>query len=386
MVTRSKLVKRAEEEELLRRRATFVELSALSDLLVTQVDSANIDTQELKLQSLANLNFNIGVLSQLYTALQSTKEANFALLENHFSIISHAQTFLSQYFEVIINTNIIRTCYNFTRPIVFGSHSECEIQGTVIPNLLQVSIFSVLDTLLGGPEQVFHLLHKRGAYNFAISPVVQTITLPKSEEIRSVPNLSKSSYIFNENGALQLLLLTLGYGLGGSRFSPIYQNKALAIRDCSSALAKWLGASVPFYTHHIYEVYSGHIDGSIYAHLNQLPHGVTNAICRQAVNSFLVPLYGIDGIKDLKIGYVFLEQYEKGHGGHTGVVTQISVLHNSFTVLSYSRRFGDFAANSIAGLGYREYQLDVNQHMFLMPKESFLEKASRCIKSTLGIA
>ena len=325
------ILQKSTREEELRRKENYKQFKTLFDLFLDLRPNYNGDfTTEV----LDRLESNKKLVVDATNAWKTSQDATFAFKTNKNAEISDCAISLVKKHGLDFNWSYIES--NF--PIQYESKAALggrksldgayeDIQGSSLVNCLQVAVFTGL-TILTGKNNLQEMddLSNLGIYDVSTSPLIQTASLPRSSKAQhDLYEKFKNSLFFHEG---ELLFFTLGYAFGGSRQDSKYYEKELRAEDCTSAVAKWLGAAAPFATSHMKVVHQ------------QKGCDLNDAYCK-AVESTLLPKDS-SSLEHVNPGDI----YAFAVGGHAGVV--VSVINSTcFESLSYSRNVPE-----IEGLGY----------------------------------
>lgn len=243
--------------------------------------------------------------------------------------------------------------------------TESNIMGSGTAAFVQMALLKALSVHSG--EAIAHIrsLQEAGIYQLDDSPNLQSTKLPElfaTEELRDTYN--EWSFFFQDTlspNSGELVYPTMGYTFGGSREDERYHDKLHRAEDCSSVVAKWLGAQEPFSTIHLAWLHENYFLPDYETKLLE-----TGALlgkedpefiaCVRAAALVMIPKTTTPEPGDIFVfrKYNLDTDPEKENvlgskGGHCGVVTDVDT-NACFTSLTYARDLE--ADSSFEGLVY----------------------------------
>ena len=127
---------------------------------------------------------------------------------------------------------------------------------TSMPNYTQTAMLEILSIIREKPISEIPDLQKEKIYDINFSPNIQGVKSANPltlEPIREWRWCSKSDELGSKSYS-ELIVPALGYYFGGSRYDDNYATKQFKQEDCSSIVAKWAGAELPFVTQNILDI------------------------------------------------------------------------------------------------------------------------------------
>jgi hypothetical protein len=343
-------LKGAKYEEYNRRVEIYKnQLSKLSAIVVYNVayagyNESNIRNLQIKTENI--INQDLGLLKELmdYISLHTEYNSSISLLTNKNSItFNGALSSIKNNISELVFFDFSETFpINFNIPTMLGGGANDDILGTSTPNFIQTSYLAILRAL----DVVIKIndiskLSASNIYDVNTAPTIQTTSLPDNLIISDInPKLNDWFYFYKDTTSPlqgELLIPTLGYQFGGSRYDPRYNNKFFKSEDCSSSISKWLNSPKIFSTYDMEVAYN----------ITCLNYPINQCVESNSCPSVLKVLTPIcNGILEQNIfpNDVFTLRTTSG-GGHTGFITEIAV--ECFMGLAYGRDM-----SSIEGLGY----------------------------------
>lgn len=348
----SKILEKARHEEEARRKTSYAELTKLADIVKAQGFIEEIAPAT---------NYRKDVIKSILPtvkALLKTDQETIAKLNEEIKVFNphpalkfNKLTEIFKCTEEIIDNDLYEALEGTllsrypidqnSKTILYGAKDANEniinYSGTSKPNCIQNTYLLVLRALTDAKTiQDIQKLHDSRIYEVENSPNIQTTKLPDNFNNSAY----KSWFYFyqDEESPTQgeLLVPHLGYAFGGSRADSRYKDKIFKSEDCSSAVAKWLGATEPFITTSMKAVHENSSE--------------CDNFCKSA-KAVLTP------VVDKETGYIFF------FPGHTGVVTNVYPNEELFETLSYSRDM-----TNVEGLGYKNYSYTEKAFLFFQEK------------------
>ena len=337
---------KAIKEDEVRRKISFQELNKLEQVIISKQLNVKADITIERITKL--LNTDIIMLAKIneemqihnpHPALKFNKlseifKCSLEIIQNNFTTATEGN--LLSVFP--INPNSIT--------ILGGTKDDVgkiiNYSGTSQPNCIQ-NVYLLLLRAITKEESLANL-DLGDIYNPNHSPNIQTTKLPSTFDSSKYISWF---YIYSSSkmNQFELLVPTLGYAFGGSRADPHYANKEFKTEDCSSALAKWLGAKAPFITSNMKAVFENS------------PGCNEDAFC-QAAKEVLSPLSTDTLQNHPQKGEIFF------FPGHTGIVSNVYYNEQLIETLSYSRDMP-----SIEGLGYKNYSFEEKAFLYFEERD-----------------
>ncbi len=338
------LIDVAQREEEVRRLSSHKEFEQLFNITKNAIEAYS--GENLREEVLRKLSQDRELIKKTTDEWKALTGANFPFKTNkNAEIIDCAYSIVEEH-SIITDWSYLQSHFPMkveTRTFLGGRDGD--LKGTSCLNCLQVSLFSTLSLIEGAANiQKITALSSANIYDVKTSPLVQTTKLPVGvENTKSYDEFKSSSYFYQDSLSPkqgEMLFFTLGYSFGGSRADTRYKDKELRAEDCSSAIAKWVHATVPFATTHMKNAYKGNCQQDTY--------------CNAAAET-LDPIKGNFSV--VKEGDIYAFE----HGGHTGVVVD-KINDTCFVSLSYSRD-----VPNVEGFGYGTDCIDNRSYLFFKP-------------------
>ncbi len=337
------ILKIAIQEEENRRKSSYQELKKLELLVKTKnLHPDIIDTIKQIIE------LDIGIITNSNNQIKQYTDSTFALKTNKLlEILECTKEILSHETDSILAiSGILLDFYpieQHSRTILEGTIGEIgEIInnfGTSKPNCIQNTYITILrkvseaNSILDIKE-----LASNDIYQVNHSPNIQTAKFPENFNYTDYSNwfYYYSDELSPKQG--ELLLPNLGYAFGGSREDSRYFNKQFRTEDCSSSLAKWLGAQHAFSTANMINWHVNYFSDND----NATNHGEYY----ESAKNTLTPINATitKNISYIPKGAVFAFR------GHTGLITNIYPEFSIIETLSYSRDM-----YKTEGFGYKNY-------------------------------
>ena len=341
---------RAKSEEENRRKSLYKEAKKLEQI-VQNLDYNIYAPYPCKESILKIIADDVRYISDLKADIKDLSPS-WPLKTNKLAeIFECTSILLSEDFEAAIAGNLM-SIYQFdpnSRAIFYGTK---DIDGTTINyfgtsklNCIQNTYFTILRFFINVTDiRDFVELQEAGIYDVYTSPNIQTTRLPNN--LNEAPYESWFYYYKGNAAVGELLIPNLGYAFGGSRVDVHYRDKGFKTEDCSSAVAKWIGAAKPFPTYAMFLLYNDSSDCE------------KDDFCVAAKDSLVAVK---EDISHIKAGYIFL------YRSHTGMVTGNYPKEEILETLSYNRDMP-----GLEGLGYKNHSYTEKEFFFFEEKANLL--------------
>ena len=233
----SNVLPNAIKEEDTRRSAQYDELIKLFTITSKAIKESSIDkktvleelSRDIEITEKINSTFKAGTdpYPLVYNKLVHLLKGAKILVEKHFSQIESG------------DFSFIPIPKGFYAPNPYSEYT------TSLPNYAQTAMLEILSIVRKAPVDKIPDLQKEKIYNINLSPNIQGV---KAADKSTLEPVADWKWCSKEKGYPELIVPGSGYYFGGSRYDDAYNSKLFRYEDCSSGIAKLIGADEKTFT------------------------------------------------------------------------------------------------------------------------------------------